>query len=194
MANGFIDLSAQGLGRVEWDTAPAPDAADPADTQEQALARMIGSAEFVTSQLGEESTQDVEFEIGFNMNFDVTFTGVDIVGTGENNMFSILTQMTADLEAGKSNDELTKYLTKLTGIQDRFVSTLVESGVRTVKLDTMVNRYSMDAINYESIRSDVEDIDQAETIMNYKYCQSIFEQALASGAQIIQPTLMDFLR
>ena len=109
-------------------------------------------------------------------------------------MFSILTQMTADLEAGKSNDELTKYLTKLTGIQDRFVSTLVESGVRTVKLDTMVNRYSMDAINYESIRSDVEDIDQAETIMNYKYCQSIFEQALASGAQIIQPTLMDFLR
>ena len=53
---------------------------------------------------------------------------------------------------------------------------------------------SMDAINYESIRSDVEDIDQAETIMNYKYCQSIFEQALASGAQIIQPTLMDFLR
>ncbi len=194
VANGFIDLSAQGLGRVEWDTAPAPDAADPADTQEQALARMIGSAEFVTSQLGEESTQDVEFEIGFNMNFDVTFTGVDIVGTGENNMFSILTQMTADLEAGKSNDELTKYLTKLTGIQDRFVSTLVESGVRTVKLDTMVNRYSMDAINYESIRSDVEDIDQAETIMNYKYCQSIFEQALASGAQIIQPTLMDFLR
>ena len=153
VANGFIDLSAQGLGRVEWDTAPAPDAADPADTQEQALARMIGSAEFVTSQLGEESTQDVEFEIGFNMNFDVTFTGIDIVGTGENNMFSILTQMTADLEAGKSNDELTKYLTKLTGIQDRFVSTLVESGVRTVKLDTMVNRYSMDAINYESIRS-----------------------------------------
>ena len=76
VANGFIDLSAQGLGRVEWDTAPAPDAADPADTQEQALARMIGSAEFVTSQLGEESTQDVEFEIGFNMNFDVTFTAV----------------------------------------------------------------------------------------------------------------------
>ena len=30
-------------------------------------------------------------------------------------MFSILTQMTADLEAGKSNDELTKYLTKTDG-------------------------------------------------------------------------------
>ena len=33
------------------DTAPAPDAADPADTQEQALARMIGSAESVTLKL-----------------------------------------------------------------------------------------------------------------------------------------------
>ena len=57
-----------------------------------------------------------------------------------------------------------------------------------------MNRYSLDAINYEAIRSNIEDIDQAQTIMNYKYSEAIFKQALASGAQIIQPTLMDFLR
>ncbi len=187
LAAGSIDLSAQGLGVVSWDPLPAG-----ATTED--LANLIGTAEFVTSKFGEEATQNIQFEIGYSMNFDVTFTGIDVVGTGKDNMFYVLNNLVNDLNNGAPNEVLTTYLTSLTTVQDRLITNSVELGTRSTKLDTMVNRYSLDAINYEAIRSDVEDIDQAQTIMNYKYCESIFKQALASGAQIIQPSLMDFLR
>lgn len=109
-------------------------------------------------------------------------------------MFQTLLNLARDLENGASNDDLTKHLTALTKVQDNLIVGMVTSGARTEQLKTMSNRYSMDAINYEAIRSDVEDIDQAETIMKYQYTNTIFKQALASGSQIIQMSLMDFLK
>ena len=192
-----IDLSnkGDGFGVISWTTDPQTDPLDPSkDTIGKAVAQMVSSAGFVTSKLGEEATQSIQFEIGYNMKFDVSFTGIDVVGTGDDNMFNVLINLTKDLQNGVPNEEISSYLKSLTKIQDKLLSCMVGTGTRTTKLDAMVNRYSLDAINYEAIRSDVEDIDQAQTIMNYKYSEAIFKQALASGAQIIQPTLMDFLR
>ena len=39
-----------------------------------------------------------------------------------------------------------------------------------------------------------EGIDYAETIMNFKWIESVHQYALAVGAKTIKPTLMDFLR
>lgn len=196
IAAGKVDLSAKGLGVVSWATTNDPAAVPPynAPTTPDELASLIGSAEFVTSELGEEATQRIQFEVGYAMKMDVTFTGVEIAGTGKDSMFNVMSNLINDLNSGAPNDVLTKHLTTLTTVQDRLITGLVSSGTRTTQLETMTNRYSLDAINYEGIRSNVEDIDQAQTIMNYKYCESIFKQALASGAQIIQPSLMDFLR
>ncbi len=196
VAAGQVDLSAQGLGVISWMTTNDPAATPPytAPATPDDLAALIGSAGFVTSELGEEATQRIQFEIGHAMKADVTFTGIAIAGTGDNSMFKVMSNLINDLNSGVPNEELSKHLSTLTGVQDRLLTTLVASGTRTTQFETMANRYSLDAINYEAIRSDVEDIDQAQTIMNYKYCESIFKQALASGAQIIQPTLMDFLR
>lgn len=39
-----------------------------------------------------------------------------------------------------------------------------------------------------------EGIDYAETIMNFKWLESVHRYALAVGAKSIMPTLMDFLK
>lgn len=109
-------------------------------------------------------------------------------------MFNVLINLARDLDSGMRNEDLTHYLTKLTDQQDRLLTSVMKCGNRTTKLDTMDNRYSFDAINYEATRSSIEDIDQAKVISQMKYAEMIYKQALASGAQIIQPTLMDFLR
>lgn len=184
IAAGQVDLTSQGLGIISWTSTPA----DP-----QELAQLIGSAEFVTSAFGEENTQDIQFEIGHEMYFDVSFTGMDVVGTGEDNMFNVLINLVNDLNSGAPNEEISTYLTSLTNVQDRLITCMVECGTRTTKLETITNRYSLDAISYEAARSDIEDIDQAKVIMDMKYSEIIYKQALATGAMIIQPTLMDFL-
>ena len=42
--------------------------------------------------------------------------------------------------------------------------------------------------------SDTEDVDMAQTITNYSMQQTVYQSALKAGAQIIQPSLLDFLR
>ncbi len=54
------------------------------------------------------------------------------------------------------------------------------------------SRADREAERAEAVRTDIEDIDQAYTIMQYKFAESIYQQALAAGAKVIQPTLMDF--
>ncbi len=187
-ANETLDLSAYGLGTITWNNSGAPPAT--AD----GIASSIASGGYITSKLNEEATQDIKFEIGYELTANVTFTGINVVGLGEENMFKILDDLIGELENGASADVLTKYLTKLDGVQSRLLTCTVELGARTQKYDTMENRYSLDYINAEAVRGSVEDIDQAMVIMQMKFAESVYQQALAVGARIIQPTLLDFLR
>lgn len=185
-ASGVLDLTDVGLGTITWDPSSG--------VTEAELAGALQDTGYVTTKLGAEAAQDIKLEIGYELTFDITFTGIDVVGVGGDNMFKILDDLIVELENGSDNEVLTTYLTKLTGIQDRLLTNIVQSGARTNRLDTMENRYSLDLINAEAIRGNVEDIDQAQTIMQYKYAEVIYQQALAAAAQIIQPSLMDFLR
>lgn len=187
-----LDLTAYGLGTITWTNS----AGTPADQQAaaEAVASALQDIGYVTTVLGDEMAQDFKLEIGYQLTFDVAFTGIDVVGLGSDNMFKILDELIVDLENGEDNDVLTTYLGKLTKVQDRLLDCIVESGARTNRLETMDNRYSLDLINAEAIRTNVEDIDQAYAIMQYKFSEAIYQQALAAGARVIQPSLMDFLR
>ncbi len=182
---GALDLSGIGLGKITW-TDGGGTGAD--------IAQSLADAGFVTTAYGDETSEHIRFEIGFQMLVDGTFAGTDIVGLGSDNMFKILDDLITDLDAGAGTDVLTGYLEKLDMVQDRLLKCAVQTGARTNKLDMMENRYSLDNISAEEVRSSIEDIDQAYTIMQYKFMAAIYEQALAAGAKIIQPTLMDFLR
>ena len=45
-----------------------------------------------------------------------------------------------------------------------------------------------------ALLSDKQDVDVAETIMKLKLEENVYRSALAVGARILQPTLMDYLR
>ena len=45
-----------------------------------------------------------------------------------------------------------------------------------------------------TVQSNIEDIDTAEVIMQYKTAESVYMAALSTGSKIIQPSLLDFLR
>ena len=62
------------------------------------------------------------------------------------------------------------------------------------RLEVTATRLKDLELSTRTLLSKVQDIDVAETIMNLKMEENAYYLALSSGARIIQPTLMDFLR
>lgn len=82
-------------------------------------------------------------------------------------------------------------------IEDAFKNALQvrsEIGAKTNRLEMTQKRLESDAINFTRLLSENEDADLAEVIMNFKMAESVYLASMSSGARIIQPSLIDFLR
>lgn len=67
-------------------------------------------------------------------------------------------------------------------------------GARTNRVEELAKRSEFEKSNVTTMLANTEGIDYAETIMNFKWLESVHRYALAVGARSIMPTLMDFLR
>lgn len=74
------------------------------------------------------------------------------------------------------------------------VTTRAEIGAKMNRLDLTQSRLEDQEINLRSLKSENEDVDIAETIMELRMQESVYQASLASGARVMQPTLLDFLR
>jgi len=152
---------------------------------------MVGGDE---ATLTAQKDQKIQFEIasgGLKMN--VTYTGVEVLGTGDDNLYGILDRLYKALEADASGDELSEYADILLDKQSETLGMISDIGARCNRLDMLKTRYEDDTLNYTKIKSEIEDVDQAEVIMNYQMALSVYNASLSAGADIIQPTLLDFL-
>lgn len=67
-------------------------------------------------------------------------------------------------------------------------------GVRLNRIEMMTNRLEDQDANVKKMMTNNEDVDIEETIMNLIMAENVHRIAMSSGARIIQPSLMDFLR
>ena len=67
-------------------------------------------------------------------------------------------------------------------------------GAKESRVDEIGKRSEYEKGNILTMLSQSEGIDYAETIMNFKWLESVHRYALAVGARSIMPTLMDFLK
>ncbi|MCW3488758.1 flagellar hook-associated protein FlgL [Dethiobacter alkaliphilus] len=61
-------------------------------------------------------------------------------------------------------------------------------------LDLSTDNLTSQKINFSRLRSQLEDIDFPETMMNFSVMDTLYQASLMAGARIMQPSLMDFLR
>lgn len=142
-----------------------------------------------------EQSQQVQMEVGFDLYIDMSMTGAEVVGVGENNLFGLLNQV-EDLMKGQDPDASTKLsglIGELQKAHENITTCLVKTASVERRYDMLNDRYGLDEINFTEIKSNVEEIDSAETIMYWKMAQAVYNQCLAVGAKVIQPTLLDFL-
>jgi flagellar hook-associated protein 3 FlgL len=150
----------------------------------------------------------LSFDVGPGVDIPVTMNGIDMVlftGTNEKgetvvrNAFNVLTDLyngtTGEgIGASLSASELTNMIKPLQDAQNHLLTKTAVIGGRTRRLELLESRYEQDAINYQRMKSDAEDVDMAEVIMNLRIAESVLQSAMSAGARAIQPTLMDFLR
>jgi flagellar hook-associated protein 3 len=141
-----------------------------------------------------ETTKVTKLQIGTSQTVDVTMTGLQLLGTGSDNIYHVLGKAIDMLNKGAGADELAPLLTEIQNAQSSVLTLQTKIGATQNRMTMISNRYVSNELNYTEMKSNVEDADMAESIMNLTTAQTVYNAALAGGAEIIKTSLLDFLR
>jgi flagellar hook-associated protein 3 FlgL len=130
--------------------------------------------------------------VGDGAKVRVETTGPEVFGTGPNQLFTILDDIAKNLRTNPSalGGDQARLKTASTTIQSEVASI----GARYNRLSVMQESGEQRLIELTSQRSEMEDIDLPNTIMELQLQQTAYQAALAATAKVIQPSLVEFLR
>jgi flagellar hook-associated protein 3 FlgL len=130
--------------------------------------------------------------VGANTKVAVNVDGRAVFGAGANSIFAVLDDIATKLEGDTTGlrDDLARLDTTSVGIR----TGLSTVGARTNQLERMRQAADDAVLNVSKTLSDVEDIDLPQTITELQLQQTAYQAALAAGARVVQPSLIDFLR
>jgi len=142
------------------------------------------------------NNQDVKFEVGNNLNLPISVNGNNLFGDTTTIPSGIFTTLSALSTALKTNNS-TGIDTALGNIDtniDNVIALRSDLGARTNRMTAIQSQLDSTAINLQANLSSIQDADMAKTITDFTNQQNIYKAALAVGAKIIQPSLVDFMR
>lgn len=140
------------------------------------------------------------YEIGVGDSINVNVAGGDIFNNGgdaANGTVSSMIQMFNEVISYMDAGQYTQTSNMLDDFDREMGNVLrarADVGARQNRVDLTADRMSNDLVNFTDLMSKNEDVDIAETIMNLKNEENVYQASLAGGARIIQQTLVDFLR
>ena len=144
----------------------------------------------VIEYVGDNGQRKAEITPGQELTFNLT--GVEVFGETElfevvNNMYNALLNNNGEALGNEILQELDQQLTNL--LQYR-----AEIGARMERLWSTEERLVNEHIHLREFRSKIEDIDVAEAITQFRMQENAYQAALSTGARMIFPSLVDFLR
>ena len=135
----------------------------------------------------------LDFTIAGSNDGQTSALSVDYIQATESQMIS---DMQAFADALNSGDQ--EGVESAVGVIDEHLenvlSVLGEIGGVSNRLDFSQSRTEDNVLSFTSLLSTVYDVDMAEAIMYFKNLESIYRASLSIGGQVIQPTLVDFIK
>ncbi|ANE46709.1 flagellar hook protein FlgL [Paenibacillus swuensis] len=137
----------------------------------------------------------ISYDLGLGVRIPVNITGNAVFGEANaaDNIFKIVDDMTTFLDT-KNHTALSGLINPLDARLGKMLNVRAEIGAKVNRTEFISNRLDDLGLNLVDLQSKVEDADMAETIMKQKMNESVYQASLATGAKIIMPTLVDFLR
>lgn len=93
-----------------------------------------------------------------------------------------------------SGEEISASLTKLDNSINKYAELRAEIGGKLKRTDNLRSRLEAGEVHLKKLKSQNEDADLAEVITNLKMEENVYRASLASGARIMQQSLVDFIR
>ncbi|WP_324668259.1 flagellar hook-associated protein FlgL [Geochorda subterranea] len=149
--------------------------------------------------------QEMIYEIGPGVRQAVSVSGATVFDHGSGGgsgppvtvatgLFSTLITIRQHISDGEVDQLSGQDLADLDQALDHVLRTLSRVGARQNGFELVAERLQSQEVNLKDLLSKTEDLDVAEAIVELKMQENVYRLALASGARIIQPTLLDFLR
>lgn len=154
----------------------------------------LSSEDIIISQKSSYSTNqsDVEIEVMKGIKMNVNIRPQNVFSA---EMFSNVSNLIKALEEpSQKASDINKFLDKIDQHLDEVTAERADLGARYNRVELIENRLGRQDTIAKQTMSDNEDIDFEQAVTNLKIQEMVHQAALAVGARIIQPTLMDFLR
>ncbi|MDA8227654.1 MAG: flagellar hook-associated protein FlgL [Desulfitobacterium hafniense] len=141
--------------------------------------------------------QNVSFEVGSSLQLPITVKGTElfqIQADGSSAFFDTLSNLSAALRDPTKAAEVTGYIGEIEGLTDNVVEQRANLGARVNRMEALRDQLDSTSLNLTENLSSLMDADIAQTIIEFKNQENVYRAALSVGAQIIQPSLVDFMR
>jgi flagellar hook-associated protein 3 FlgL len=154
----------------------------------------------VTGENGEVFTFDKRFTFQDNnktINLEIGVGNVIFINSNGSKAFEKIFDTIHNIKVGLLEGDLEKVSKGISDVDkdmDKVLQFRSQVGAKINRMELTLNRIMDDTISFTHLLSKTEDEDLAEVIMNLTTQESVYRAALATGARIIQPSLMDFLR
>jgi len=127
-----------------------------------------------------------------NVKMNINFTGDEIF----QDEIEALDALYGDLNSGTATGATisSNNLSAMDDAVKKFTELRSEIGGKLKRTDNLKSRLEANEIHLKQLKSKNEDADLAETITNLKMEENVYRASLASGARIMQQSLVDFIR
>ncbi|WP_123042224.1 flagellar hook-associated protein FlgL [Cohnella candidum] len=151
--------------------------------------------EMATAGTKDTDTADVVLPLAPGVDIATNISGNEVFGssTDSDNMFKLVKQIR---DAMNANDPVTagQAMNQLDSRLNKFLGVRSEIGARANRIELLDNRNQALTDTLNGLSGKTEDADIAQTIMDLKTKENVYQAALSTGARIIQPSLVDFLK
>jgi len=145
-----------------------------------------GNADAVNREIGPK--------VELTVNTDISQLLGNGQAAGDDLLLNTLRDIADDLRAGDGERLRGTDIQRLDANFDRLNSIRADVGARTNRMEIAAGRLASLEQNSIRLLSDVEDADAPKTLIEYTTQQAAYNMALRAGANVVQNSLMDFLR
>jgi flagellar hook-associated protein 3 FlgL len=142
------------------------------------------------SYVGDTGT--VTRTVGPSTSVDINATGTAVFGPDGANVFTVLTDISANLRTDPST--LSGSLQQLDDAMNRVSTQQAVAGATYQRIQTNQSVNGTNTLRLKSQLSDLQDIDLADMAIQVSTANAAYQAALATTARVSQTSLLDFLR